>query len=75
MTPFDGKCQNLQMSPTQFCASFYRFSDIKIANFYLQKAGQDHRVPFSQLHHSTANDNIYRCIPQIFALALTSSKI
>ena len=28
ITPFDGKCQNLQMSPTHFCASSYIFRDI-----------------------------------------------
>ena len=29
MTPFNGKCQNLQMSPTHFCTSSYHFRDIK----------------------------------------------
>ena len=35
--PFDGKCQNLQMSTTNFSSSSYRFRDIKISIFYLQK--------------------------------------
>ena len=30
--PFDGKCQNLQMSPIHFCARPYRFRDITISN-------------------------------------------
>ena len=30
MMPFDGKCQNLQMTPTHFCASFHRQQDITI---------------------------------------------
>ena len=34
ITPFDGKCQNLQMSLTHcFCASSYRLRDITILNF------------------------------------------
>ena len=33
MTPFDGKCQNLQMSPSPFCASSYRLQEINILNF------------------------------------------
>ena len=30
MTLLDDKCQNLQMSLTNVCASFYRFRDITI---------------------------------------------
>ena len=30
MTSFDGRFQNLQMSPTHFCASAFHFRDIKI---------------------------------------------
>ena len=33
ITSFDGKCQNLQISPTHFCASSYSFRDIKIFPF------------------------------------------
>ena len=46
ITPFNGKCQNLQ------------------------NVGQGHRVQFSQLHQSMANIKIYKCLPQIFVLAL-----
>ena len=35
--PFDGKCQNVQMTPTHFCASSYRFRDITILNCWPQK--------------------------------------
>ena len=30
--PFDGKCQNPQISRIQLCASSYRFRDVKILN-------------------------------------------
>ena len=47
--PFDGKCQNLQVSPIIFCASTYL---LRIINYYffLQKVGQGPGVEFSQLH-------------------------
>ena len=45
ITPFDGKYQNLQMSPTHFCS--YYFKDIKIVNFDLQKVCQGYGVQFS----------------------------
>ena len=32
MTPFDVKCQHLQMSPTHFCVRSYRVGDIKNLN-------------------------------------------
>ena len=35
MTPFDVKCQNLQMSSTHFCATSYCFRDIQI--YYFKK--------------------------------------
>ena len=50
MTPFHGKCENLQMSLLHFYARSYHFSDIKCLSFYLQKVGQGHRVQFSRLH-------------------------
>ena len=59
--PFDGKCQNLRLSPLHICANSYRFRYIKNLNFfYLQKVGHSHRVQFSQLHHSMANGKIYK---------------
>ena len=45
---FDGKCHNLQMSPTNFCAISQCFRDINILICYLPKVGQDHRVQFSK---------------------------
>ena len=41
----------------------------------LEKVGQDHEVHFLQLHHSMANVPIYKCLPHIFAPALTVSDI
>ena len=38
ITSFGGKCQNLQMSFTSFCASSYRFRDIQILNFWRPKS-------------------------------------
>ena len=69
--PFDDVCQDLQMYPSHFSAGSYRFRDIKILHFYTKKVGQDHEVPFSQLHHSMANVKIYKCLSHIFAFALT----
>ena len=54
MTPLDGKCQNLQMSPTHFLASYYRIRYINFLTFYLQKVGQGQRVQFLQLHLQTS---------------------
>ena len=55
MAPFDGKCQNLPMSPTHFCAISY----VSEKND-LQKVGQGHGVQFSQLLHLMANIKIYK---------------
>ena len=38
MAPFDGKYQNLQMSPTHCCASSYHFRDITILNLLSSKS-------------------------------------
>ena len=38
ITPFVGKCQSLQMSPTHFCAGCHHFRDIKTSNFLPQKS-------------------------------------
>ena len=46
ITPLDGKFQNLQMSPTHFCASSYRIRYINFLTFDLQKVGQGQRVQF-----------------------------
>ena len=74
ITPFDGKYQNLQMSPTNFCASYYHFRYIYIYKFFifdLQVVGQGHRVQFMQLQNSMANVKIYKYLSHIFVLALT----
>ena len=61
ITPFDGKCQNLQICPTHFCASSYHSRDINIKRISPPKVGKGHRVRFSHLHHSMANVEIYQC--------------
>ena len=52
---FDDKYENLKMSPTHFCSSFYRFIDINIFNCLPPKLGQGSDVQFSQSHSSMAN--------------------
>ena len=44
ITPFDGKCQNLPMSPTTFLRQLLPFQRYK--NFYLQKVSQGDGVNF-----------------------------
>ena len=65
ITPFDGKCQNLQRPPTHYCASlpFQRYTNFTI---FLPKEGQSHGVQFSPLHHLIANVRIYTHLPHIF---------
>ena len=75
MTPFNGKCQNLQKTPTHFWASTYHFKDNNILNNWPRQVGQDHRVQFSQWHHSMENFKIYKTFWDIFTLALTVSEI
>ena len=76
MTPFDGKYQKR----TNVCRTFFTLaltiSEIYIILiFYLQKLGHGHRMQFSQLHHSMANVKVYKCLPRIFAQALTVLEI
>ena len=61
VTPFDGKCQNIQINPKSFCANFHLFRDIKILKFYVQNIGQGHGVQFSQWRLPLANVKIYKC--------------
>ena len=42
--PLDGKCEYLQMPPTHFCASSYRFKDIKIVNIWLPNCRTRSRI-------------------------------
>ena len=74
MPPFFGKFQNLEMSPTHFCATSYRFRDLKILNLDLQKVGKGHGVQFCR-HHSMSKVKICKILSYIFALALTISEI
>ena len=67
ITPFNGKCQNLQISHTNLFASSYHFKEF-FWNFLLSKSRSGHGVQFSQLHDSMANVKIYK---YIFALDLT----
>ena len=39
-----------------------------------QEVSYGHVVEFLQLHHSIANVNICKCLPHIFAIALTVSE-
>ena len=58
-----------------FCSDNIRLQISKSKNVYLQKIGQGHGVKFSQLRHSMADVEIYKCLPHIFALAPTVSEI
>ena len=60
------------MSPTNFCASSYRFRDINYFNFELQKVDQGHRVQFFTI---TPFDRKCQNPQNIFAFALTVSEI
>ena len=53
MTMFNGKCQNLQKTPTHFCASYYCFRDLKYLNFVSLKHGKCH---IEQIYASTLFD-------------------
>ena len=77
ITQLDDKYQNLQTFPTFFALAPIDSEILIKCQFltYLQKVGQCHGVQFSQLHHSMANVKIYKCLPLIFALALTVSEI
>ena len=59
MTPFNGKCQNLQKINTFFALAL-RFSVIILKKINLKKVGHGHRVQFLQWHHSMANAKIYQ---------------
>ena len=72
---FDGKCKNIQMSPTHFSDSSYSFGDIFFFNLYFQKVGRSNGMQFFKLNRSVANIKIYKCLEHIFALALTVSEI
>ena len=48
---------------------------LKFKIFNLEKVGQGHEVYFSQLHHSMTYVKMYKCLCDIFALALTVSEI
>ena len=60
LTTFDGKCQNLQKTTTQFCASVYRFRNIKIKIFTIKKLVKVTTYNFSQLFNSMASVKIYK---------------
>ena len=71
--PFNGKCQNVHMSPTHFCTSSYRFRDVTILNFLPSKSSSRLRstifaiIPF--------DDKTFKCLTHIFVLAFTVSEI
>ena len=65
MTPFDDKCQSLQMFHT-FCAIANRFRDIIIIIFNGNKVEQGHGGQFSRLGHSMVNVNNLQVSPAFF---------
>ena len=50
MTPFDGKCKNLQKTSTLFFALALIVSEILTFEFDLEKVGQGHGVQYCQWH-------------------------
>ena len=58
MTPFDGKCQNIQMSQTLIVLDI-----LKNLILELQNLGEGHDVQFWYLHHSMANVKICKWLP------------
>ena len=75
MTLFNGKCQNLHMSPTNFALTLTVSKIYKFKICDLKKVGRGHEMQFAQLHHSNENVKIYKCLPDIFRSALTVSDI
>ena len=74
MTSFDSKCQNLQMSPTNFFAlALTAFRDIKNI-FYLQKVGHGHSLIFAMTPFNGICQNL-QMSPHIFMLVQTISVI
>ena len=73
ITPFDGKCQNLQKTPTHFCARYCRFRYINILTFKMLIKVTE--AQFLKCHHLMANVKIYTRLPHIIPLALTVSEI
>ena len=73
--PFDGKCQNLQMIPTHFSASYLHFKYVKIFICLPSNIGQGRRVQFSYCRNSMVNVKFYKRLPIHFAQALTVSNI
>ena len=71
LTPFDGKCENLQKSPPHFCASSRCLRDIKVLHFGFSHVGQDHGVQFSQWQRLMTNVKITKRFPFISALGFT----
>ena len=58
MTPFDGKFQTLQKTPTHFYASSHCFRDDNIFSFLPSKVDQGHGAQFSRLHHLMVCKNL-----------------
>ena len=64
------------MSPIHFCASSYRFRDIKIFNLLPPKSKSRSRsANFAITPFDGKCKKNYKCLPHIFALALTVSDI
>ena len=75
ITPIDGKCQNLQMSPTHFCATL-TVSQIKInKKFGPSKSRSRSRSEIFTITPFDGKCQICKCLPLIFTLDLTVSEI
>ena len=72
---FVGKYSNLLKLFCVFCVSSHCFRDINIKNFSSSKSRSRSWIQFSQLNHSMKNVKIYKCLHNIFVVALTSSEI
>ena len=68
--PFHGKCQNIQMSPTIVCASFYRFRYITNLNFFTFKSRSTLWSAIFSITPFDSKSNICKWLPHIFAVQL-----
>ena len=75
MTPFDGKCQNLQSHPINVLRSLIISKILTYQNFDLQKVCQGHIVQFYNENIRWIISKSTKVIPCIFMPAVTISEI
>ena len=75
ITSFDCKCQNLQISPTNFCASSYSFRVNTILNLLPSKSRSRSRSAITQLHHSITNKTNLHMFSPYFELIHAVSEL